>query len=53
MEVRFTFRAEVYIKADSLAEAREKFQSMGLLSADALEHHGDVCEVYDDEILED
>lgn len=52
MEVRFTFRSEVYIKADTIDEAREKFEAMPLLSYDALEHYGDVVEVYDDEIVE-
>lgn len=53
MEVRFTFRSEVYIKADTIDEAREKFESMRLLSMDALDHYGDVVEVYDDEIIEE
>ena len=53
MEVRFTFRSEVYIKADTIDEAREKFENMTLLSHDALEHYGDIVEVYDDEIVEE
>lgn len=50
VEVRFTFRSEVYIKAETIEEAREKFEGMGLLSAEVLEHHGGVVEVYEEEV---
>ena len=53
MEVRFTFRGEVYIKADTLADARQEFANMPLFSAEALDHYADVVEVYDDEIQEE
>ncbi|MBQ8048199.1 MAG: hypothetical protein IJ271_00940 [Bacteroidales bacterium] len=50
IDVRFTFRAEIYIKAETEEEAREKFEGMGLLSADAIEHGGDIVEVYKEEV---
>lgn len=53
MEVKFTFRAEVYITADSLADARQEFANMRILAAEALEHDADIIEVYDEEIQEE
>lgn len=50
MEVRFTFSADVYIKADSLQEARDKFLEMRLLSDEANEHGGDLWETVEEEI---
>lgn len=52
IEVRFTFRSEVYIKAETIEKARETFEGMGLLSADAIANYGEVVEVYDEEIVE-
>lgn len=37
MEVRFKFSADLYIKGKNMKEIREKFESMPLFSADALE----------------
>ena len=50
VEVRFTFRSEVYIKAETIEEAREKFAGMGLLSWDALDCSGNIIEVYKEEV---
>ena len=45
MEVRIKFSADVYIKGDNMAEIREKFESMPLFSADALEEgSAEYCE---------
>ena len=35
MEVRITFRSEVIIKGDNLAEIRDKFEEMTLFSEEA------------------
>ena len=37
MEVRFKFSADLYIKGENMKEIKEKFESMPLFSADALE----------------
>ena len=36
MEVRITFRSEVYIEGDTLQDIKEKWESMPLFSEDAL-----------------
>ena len=38
-EVRITFRSEVYIKGETIEEIRDKWDELGLFSADALENH--------------
>ena len=46
MEVRITFRSEVFIKGDNMKEIKEKFEELPLYSADALENaSADFCEV--------
>lgn len=46
MEVRITFRSEVFIEGDNMKEIREKFEELPLYSADALENaSADFCEV--------
>lgn len=46
MEVRITFRSEVFIKGDNMKEIKAKFESLPLYSADALEEaDADFCEV--------
>ena len=46
MEVRITFRSEVFIKGDNMKEIKEKFEELPLYSADALEDaSADFCEV--------
>lgn len=44
---RFTFRSEVYVKSTDIDEAAKYFEAMPLLSAEALEHCGEVVEVYE------
>lgn len=46
MEIRITFRSEVYIQAESLQEAKTIYEEMPIFSADALEeHHAEVVEL--------
>lgn len=49
-KVRFTFRAEVYIEAESIEAARNEFEGMGLLSWESLDHSGNIVEVYKEEV---
>lgn len=44
---RFTFRSEVFIKAKTEDEATEYFETLELLSQEALEHCGEVMEDYE------
>ena len=44
---RFTFQSEVWIKAKSKEEAEAYFESLELLSEDALELGGEVSELYE------
>lgn len=37
MEVRITFRSEVYIKGDTLEEIKDKWEELPLYSGEALE----------------
>lgn len=59
MEVRISFRAEVYVKGDTIEEIKTKFESLPLFSADALEEYGaeyietQSVERVDDESYED
>ena len=48
MEVRIKFSADVYIKGETLAEIRNKFEEMPLFSADALEEG---CAEYSETLL--
>ena len=40
MEVRIKFSANIYIKGESMAEIKEKFENFPIFSADALEEGG-------------
>lgn len=51
-EMRINFRCEVYTTGETWEECREKFENMGLFSADALEHYADVVEVISEENAE-
>lgn len=37
MELRITFRSEVYLKGDTIEEIKQKWEELPLFSADALE----------------
>lgn len=39
MEVRITFRSEVYIKGETLEEIKEKWEDMPIFCVDALMNH--------------
>ncbi len=46
MEVRFTFRGEVYISGDTMEEIQEKWESFPLFSDVAVEeYHADFVEL--------
>ena len=46
MKVSFKFDAYIYLEGENMAEIREKFESMPLFSADALEEgHAEFCEL--------
>lgn len=54
--LRLTCRAEVYIEADTLAEARDKWESMDLFSNDAMKHNAafvELVSVEDEETYKD
>ena len=57
MEVRITFRSEVYIKGETLDEIRNKWQELPLYSGEALEDASaefiEVVSVEDAETYED
>lgn len=54
MEVRITFRSEVFIKGDNLDEIKEKWEDMPLFSADALiEHNASFVELSSAERVDD
>ena len=53
IEVRVTFRSEVYIKGKTMEEIKEKWEVLPLFSADALDHSADICEVVTAERVDD
>lgn len=56
VNVRLTYRAEVYIEADTLAEARDKWESMDLFSNEAMKHDAafvELVSVEDEETYKD
>ena len=54
IEVRVTFRSEVYIKGKTLNEIREKWENMPIFSADALEtYHAEYIEMCSSERVDD
>ena len=47
MKVAFKFDAYIYLEGENMAEIREKFESMPLFSADALEEgNAEFCELF-------
>lgn len=53
MEVRITFRSEVYIEGETIEEIREKWEELPIFSADALDKHADFVELTSVENAED
>ena len=53
IEVRVTFRSEVYIKGKTMEEIKEKWEVLPLFSADALDHSADICEMVTAERVDD
>lgn len=53
MEVRITFRSEVYIKGKTIEEIKDKWMKLPLFSADALDNYADVVEVVSSERIDD
>jgi len=45
MEVRFTFRSEIYIKGKDLKEIKEKWEELNLFSDDAKANSADYVEM--------
>lgn len=53
MEVRITYRSEVYIKGDSLKEIKEKWDALNLTSQEGNSEFVELCSVEDAETYED
>ena len=53
IEVRVTFRSEIYIKGKTMEEIKEKWEVLPLFSADALDHSADICELVTAERVDD
>ena len=53
IEVRVTFRSEVYIKGKTMEEIKDKWEELPLFSADALDHNADICEMVTAERVDD
>ena len=53
IEVRVTFRSEVYIKGKTMEEIKDKWEELPLFSADALDHSADICEMVTAERVDD
>ena len=53
IEVRVTFRSEVYIKGKTMEEIKDKWEVRPLFSADALDHSADICELVTAERVDD
>ena len=53
IEVRVTFRSEVYIKGKTMEEINDKWEVFPLFSADALDHSADICELVTAERVDD
>ena len=53
IEVRVTFRSEVYIKGKTMEEIKDKWEELTLFSADALDHSADICEMVTAERVDD
>lgn len=52
MVVRFTFRAEVFVKADTFEEATAYYEGLPLLTVEAIDQCGEIVETYEPEIVE-
>ena len=53
IEVRVTFRSEVYIKGKTMEEIKDKWEELPLFSADALDQSANVCELVTAERVDD
>ena len=53
MEVRFTYRSEVYIKGDSLEEIKDKWEALNLTSQEGNSGFVELCSVVDADTHED
>ena len=53
IEVRVTFRSEVYIKGKTMEEIKNKWEELPLFSVDALDSDVDVCELISAERVDD
>ena len=53
IEVRVTFRSEIYIKGKTMEEIKDKWEELPLFSADALDHSADICEMVTAERVDD
>ena len=53
IEVRVTFRSEVYIKGKTMEEIKDKWEELPLFSADALDHSAYICEMVTAERVDD
>lgn len=53
MEVRITYRSEVYIKGDSLEEIKDKWEALNLTSQEGNSEFVELCSVEDAETYED
>ena len=53
MEVRFTFRSEVFIKGKDLKEIKEKWEELNLFSDDAKANSADYVEMCSNERTDD
>ena len=53
IEVRVTFRSEVYSKGKTMEEIKDEGEELPLFSADALDHSADICEMVTAERVDD
>lgn len=53
IEVRVTFRSEVYIKGKTMEEIKDKWEILPLFSTDALDHSAHICELVTAERVDD
>ena len=53
IEVRITFRSEIYISGKDYGEIMEKFQSLQIFSCEALDNDADFCDLIAVERVDD
>ena len=53
IEVRITFKSEVYIRGKDYGEIMEKFQSLPIFSCEALDNDADFCDLIAAERVDD